>query len=278
MQSKSVVLCADDYGQNSAISAGILTLARSARLSAISCMSAATHWPHAAQALRDAAPEVDIGLHFTLTGISYLADEGAENTPTRHYGHSALIRDAYLGRLDKDTIIQSLHNQLDRFETHLGRLPDFIDGHQHIHQLPTVRDALLEVCSDRLRGHAYYIRCLARISSRAPALTKSLIIQALGAQALERELRRRKVMFNPDFAGIYNFATTDYRKLILHWMKHADHGALIMCHPGEASQDRHDPIRQSREIEFQYFKSDLFHQDCERENVRLVRGHDAGWI
>jgi predicted glycoside hydrolase/deacetylase ChbG (UPF0249 family) len=261
---KRIVLCADDYGQNRGISTGILALAERGRLSAISCMSTARGWPEAAAQLRDSSAGVDAGLHFTLT------DE--------QHSLATVIASAYLRRLDKATVMQALTTQLDLFSEHLGREPDFVDGHQHIHQLPVVRAALLEVYQKRFTQQRPYVRSLARITASGHAGIKPQIIKALGGRPLQRALRERQIPHNHDFGGIYDFSDREeYRALMRYWLNHAQDGALFMCHPGLADSDDSDPIAAARQREFHYLNSDEFLDDCHSANVELVRGRAAGW-
>lgn len=275
---KRIVLCADDYGQSQSISTGIYTLAAAGRLSAVSCMSAAHHWPEAARTLRESHADVDVGLHFTLIGERFL-DSAALAGATTTTALGGLIRTAYLRRLDRGAIIQALNTQLDRFHEHLGREPDFIDGHQHIHQLPIVRTALLEVYKQRFTRHRPYIRNLAHITASSHAGVKPKIIKALGARPLQRALHQQQIPHNHDFGGIYDFSETDrYRMLMRYWLNHAQDGALFMCHPGlENRSDSNDPIARARQHEYHYLNSEKFQSDCHDANVQLVRGNVAGW-
>ena len=45
-----------------------------------------------------------------------------------------------------------IERQLDTFEKHLGFPPDHIDGHEHVHVLPGIRQSLFEVVSRRYPG------------------------------------------------------------------------------------------------------------------------------
>src|SRR5690606_16674643 len=101
-----------------------------------------------------------------------------------------LIRRAYLRRLDVDTVRSQISRQLDAFEEVFGRARHFVDGHQHIHQLPQIREALMALLAQRYPGPARpWLRC-----TRAAALgttpfryrAKAAIIQALGASKLAR--------------------------------------------------------------------------------------------
>ena len=60
-----ITLCADDFGIAPGVDDGIMALAESGRLTAVSCMTVLPRWPAAAQRLVALASRVDIGLHFT---------------------------------------------------------------------------------------------------------------------------------------------------------------------------------------------------------------------
>jgi len=63
---KGITLCADDYALSAPVSAGILELARSGRLHAVSCMTDSPRWAEDGALLRD-LPGVEIGLHLNFT-------------------------------------------------------------------------------------------------------------------------------------------------------------------------------------------------------------------
>ena len=143
MNMKRIILCADDYGQNEPISQAIIALLKKNRLSATSCMTTSASWSLHASWLSDFRDAADIGLHFNLTigkplSQALLNSHGFMSLPK-------LIIYSYSGILNRAAITEELHSQLDHFEKALGCLPDFVDGHQHIHQLPMIRDVLLNV-------------------------------------------------------------------------------------------------------------------------------------
>ena len=263
--SRRIVLCADDYGQDEAVSAGIAALAGLGRISATSCMASSNYWPQAAPLIKGFRGRIDVGLHFTL-GIDPALEGGA------YAGLGALVVAAYLRRLKRERIEETLERQLDRFEQAIGSPPDFIDGHQHVHQLPVVRDALLAVYERRLRRHAPYIRSAATIARR-PSPVKSLIVRGLGASTLARRMDALGIPHNREFAGVYRFGAGDYRQLMRGWLAAAHDGSLIMCHPGrDSARNPRDPIGASRDREYRYFAGDDFAADLREYNALLVRG------
>ena len=267
---KRIILCADDYGQNSAISQAIVELLEKKRLTATSCLSTFNSWPNLAKELKPYQNQADIGLHFNLTEGKPLSSrlKSFHNLPK-------LIGLAFLRLLDKEAIAQEFNAQLDSFIAATGLAPRFIDGHQHIHQLPVIRDIILKVYEKRLRKHAIYFRSTYvpnSLSRRQDvAYVKQNIIQLCGAKAFDSLLNEYQIPHNTSFAGIYDFKLSkDFSTIFPRLLNQIQDGGLIMCHPGAASQDA-DVISNSRNDEFNYFSSDKFLADCEREQIKLVR-------
>ncbi|OGT53817.1 MAG: hypothetical protein A3E84_02220 [Gammaproteobacteria bacterium RIFCSPHIGHO2_12_FULL_42_13] len=272
---KHITLCADDYGQNLAVSQGIIALLRDNRLSATSCLTNAPEWPSHAKALLPFHGRADIGLHFNLT-------EGKALSPAfiRHYGATllslpVLMRKAYLRQLDSAAIEDECHAQLDQFVRAVGQLPDFIDGHQHVHQLPVVREVLVKVCASRFQGHCFYMRCVndkltATDWLQGQWLKKSIIL--LSTPWFQRLLRHVQIPHNQSFSGIYSFAKAkDYRAIFPHFLDMTKEDGLILCHPGLDSSAVDDSIAWVRGYEYRYLSSEQFLQDCAQRNIVISR-------
>ena len=240
-----VALCADDFGQYPGVDNAVCTLLDLQRLSAVSCMTSGPRWrEHAAPRLRERRG-ADLGLHWNLT---------------EHFGasglglHAALVR-SHARRFDRPALEVHLERQLDAFEQGLGRTPDFIDGHQHIHQLPQLRDALLTVRARRYRGAAPWVRNT--VAPWGAAGVKGAILRLLGGAALAHQLRTSDVPTNTAFGGVYGFDRPDYDQLMAQWLGAMVDGGLIMCHP---ASDWHnsDPIGPQRVLEYRFLASDAF--------------------
>lgn len=268
---KSIILCADDYGQNTAISQAIINLFKKNRLSATSCMTNAPNWLVCAPWLAPFSGLVDLGLHFNLTEGELLVKEGMQSMPLPQ-----LILKAYLRQLKQAAIEQELHAQLDRFVEGVGRLPDFLDGHQHIHQLPVIRDAVLRVYDQRLRQQGCYIRSVADTRSLWQVGSqdgiKSLIIQLCGAHAFKKALVQQSVPHNASFAGVYDFAdASQFRNHFPEFLTKVTEKGIIMCHPGLPNSADHDEIVSSRCLEYEYLQGEQFVADCAKKQVNLSR-------
>ena len=64
---KQLILCADDFAQNEDISEGILSLMRTKRINATSCVVNSPCWPEQSEALHAFKSSHFIGLHLNLT-------------------------------------------------------------------------------------------------------------------------------------------------------------------------------------------------------------------
>ncbi|MFZ6748375.1 ChbG/HpnK family deacetylase [Undibacterium sp. Ren11W] len=253
-------LCVDDFGQHAGVDASVCELLQLNRISAVSCMSGAPRWAsHSAPMLREREACADYGLHFNLT-----EDFGSRSGSSL----SGLILRSYLHRLEPQGLRTMLQTQLDSFENALGRTPDFIDGHQHIHQLPMVRDALLDIVEKRYANIKPWIR------NTRPANPgwggKTRILKYLGGIALHEELNQRRIPTNRDFAGVYGFDTENYAKCFEEWLKFTSSATLIMCHPA-TMLDAHDPISKQRLIEHSFFSSELYIKMLDRYQVKIER-------
>jgi chitin disaccharide deacetylase len=263
---KTIVLCADDYGQNQFISQAIIALLEQGSLSAVSCLTTAAEWQNAAKLLAPFKNKVDIGLHFNLT-------EGPLASGMKAMPLSSLILRAYWRLLDAAKIERELNAQLDAFISAMGQLPDFLDGHQHIHQLPVIRDVVFKVYEQRLRQKGSYLRCVydEQLFIQQPSI-KKLTIQLLGAGRFKRQLIKRNIPHNRGFSGIYSFKdAARYAHLFPLFLRNSSDKGLIMCHPGYLTDRGGDSIVAARSHEFHYLVSEQFKHDCSIAQVKLGR-------
>lgn len=272
---RRLVLCADDYALHPLVDQAVQALARAGRLSATSCMTTAPHWPAAAAALRELRPALALGLHFNLT-------EGHGG----HDGHAQggaltlgqVLRRAYAGGLRVPALRVQWAVQLDAFERALGTPPDFIDGHQHVHQLPGVRQALLQELQARYGAHEMpWVRSTWPAGSlwRSP---KAAAIALLGGWTARRQLRRAGVVMNRGFGGVYAFDAPDvaaYRAHMRRWLSQLPDGGLLMCHPAAAPVPR-DGLAGQRVVEWDYLRSQAFARDLAQAGCRLHQGPMRG--
>lgn len=274
MMTKRIVLCADDYGQALPISQGILNLIKQQRLSATSCLVTSPHWVEHAKWLIPYQNQIDIGLHFNLTEGIPLSDEYKSLYGQSFFSLPQILRKSVTRSLDQAIIERECEAQLDHFEAALGRLPAYIDGHQHVHQFPVIRDALVRVYEKRLKGQGVYIRLVNEPIELRDLFfdIKKIVIYLSGTRAFKQLLERHQIPHNSSFAGIYAFSKAEtYPEQFPQFLTQIKDRGLIMCHPGLASTDPHDVIGAARAQEYAYFSSDQFITDCHHQAVKIAR-------
>lgn len=147
------MILADDFGLSPGINAAVLELVKLRSLDGFSCMvipssldSLKSNWQ-----IGEFASNAKIGLHFTLT-----------NHKLFHYSSKPidfykLLMAELCKIIDQAGVKKELQLQLSYFREIFGRDPDFIDGHQFVHQLPTVATSICETLK-MLTGENYFIR------------------------------------------------------------------------------------------------------------------------
>jgi predicted glycoside hydrolase/deacetylase ChbG (UPF0249 family) len=275
MPMKHIVLCADDYGLNASVSQGIIDLLQRKRLSAVSCLTTSPLWPEEAPRLKPFREQVDLGLHFNLTEGKPLSLAYRERYGDQFLPLSRLIIQAFLRKWELSLIEAECQAQLDRFVAELGFLPDFIDGHQHIHQLPVIRDAVLRVYEKSLRSKKAYLRSVGNMVSSAGVWSKikQTIIYLCGSAAFQSLLKKHAIPHNRTFAGIYSFPEAhQYPQLFPLFLKKSADQGLIMCHPGlNTSLDESDAIAQARFQEYSYLVGEQFEVDCQSLGAKVMK-------
>ncbi|MDE2401069.1 MAG: ChbG/HpnK family deacetylase [Burkholderiales bacterium] len=258
---RPLIVTADDYAMSAAIDEGIVELINAGRVSATSCMTLSPRWPEAARLLTaDVRARCHLGLHLDLTEFA------ASPLPL-----GRLIVRAYARRLDPATLRRTIADQLARFEAALGQAPNYVDGHQHVHQLPQVREALIEVLARRYPAGA--ARPWLRISDAGVAQGwKGRLIAALGSRALRTLARGQGLVTTGRLLGVYGFEgdAARFMQRLRHWLPHTQGATALMCHPA-ARLDAADPLGPARYGEYQALRGEGFAALLLREGITVVR-------
>jgi predicted glycoside hydrolase/deacetylase ChbG (UPF0249 family) len=271
-------LCADDYGIAPGVNSAIRDLIMRGRLNATSVMVVAPAFarPEARSLaiLNSGAPRAAIGLHLTFTAPFRPLTQGFR--PLRENGFP-LLRDLFkaglMRRLKPEALAAETDAQLAAFVAAFGRPPDFIDGHQHAHLAPQVRDEVLAAAKRHASG-AWVRQC----GSVQPAIKrlgdpKGLMLDWF-SRAFRTRAQARGVATNPAFAGTYSFrADADFAKKFPRFLDDLPDGGLVMCHPGHVDEEliRLDPLTDLREREYAYLAGDAF------PAVLAARGLALAW-
>lgn len=273
---RRIVLCADDYGMSPGVSDAIRDLIAHGRLNATSVMVVAPSFtePEAAALadLKRGNPQLQIGLHFTLTAPFRPASQAyAPLKADAFLPLTATLGSALIARLDRDRIAQELRAQISTFSQSFGFLPDYVDGHQHVQIFPQIRDAALSVMRDMLPGA--WIRQCGRVT---PPAARAGDRKGLLLDIMSRGFRRRAaaagIAFNPAFAGTYDFGShQNFATLFPKFLENLPSRSVVMCHPGFVDDELKalDPLTYLREREYAFFASDDFPQLLRAHRVTL---------
>lgn len=267
--SRPIVVCADDFGIAPGVSGAILELIAAGCLSATSCMTALPDWRRSAASLRAtvARHPADVGLHLTLTDHAPLTPGKTLARGGRLPALGQLLPRALARAVPEREIRDELRAQLDAFEDQWDAPPDYIDGHQHVHILPGVREAVIEEVLRRYpRGRVWVRDCVEmphRSLQRRIALPKALLISTLG-WGLHRALQREGIPANAGFSGLHDFSgRIPFGTLMQAFLAHHGPAHLVHVHPGrvDAELQACDPLTTPREAELAYLASDAFRAD-----------------
>src|SRR3989338_4645344 len=269
---KSIVLCADDYGQAIFISKAIIELVMCHRLSATSCIVNGVDWRTQASWLFPFREEIEIGLHLNLT-----EGEALSTLFKNYYGKNLfslpiLMQKIFFHRLDLTVIQAECEAQLNHFYEAFGFLPHFIDGHQHVHHFPIVREALMHIYAQYFHSYRPYIRW---VNERVRLIDwifhfKKIIIHQMGVSPFKKLLDHYRIPHNQSFCGIYTFSNIRcFRSLFLRFLKEIGSGGIIMCHPAFLVPHQRNSFIRTRYKEYQYFMSQRFLEDLQAAEVIL---------
>jgi predicted glycoside hydrolase/deacetylase ChbG (UPF0249 family) len=276
---RPIWLCADDYGISASVNRAIRDLVMRGRINATSVMVAAPSF-HRSEAvslnmLNVGARRVAIGLHVTLTAPFEPLSAGFQ--PRRDGAflpkEEMLVRGA-LRLLRRRALMVEVAAQFKAFVTAFGRPPDFIDGHQHVHLFPQVREAVLAVAREAT-PHAWIRQCgrMGPLGERF-ADRKGLLLDVL-SHRMRTRASALGLATNPAFAGTYDFAAAvapDFAKLFPAFLQRLPAHSVVMCHPGfvDAEVQRLDPLTTMREREYAFFVADDFPDLLQAHGVALA--------
>lgn len=296
-------ICADDVGLVPGVAETVAELAAQGRLSSASCVVNSSHWPNAAVVMRALvtgtdAPAFECGLHLNLTDGAPLSPDLARHWPVLP-GLERLIVEAHLGRLPRAALAVEFKAQTEAFADAFGAQPAVVDGHQHVHHLPGIRDLALDAIATWRQRPA--VRNTGHVLGPGHPV-KRWLIEGTGGRALQEMLLARGIAHNTTLLGAYDFKAADYRVTMCGWLASAaaaaaapsrsadettpgsqvataSSGALLFCHPQRAEtvtrrNGSTDVIADARTREAAYLGSAAFAEDLEAAGLEV----GASWV
>jgi predicted glycoside hydrolase/deacetylase ChbG (UPF0249 family) len=173
-----------------------------------------------------------------------------------------LIAAALLGLVDRAEIKDELERQLDHFERGLSFPPDQVDGHQHVHVVPGIREVVLETLARRYPTLPPLVRDPSdrweAIAARPSAKSKAALVATL-ALGFAAAARRRGLPINQGFSGFSKFdVKVPYGGELKEALQHLGALPIVMCHPGhpDAEPAHGDPLAARRRMEYDALMAD----------------------
>lgn len=260
-------LVADDYGLSPGVSEGIRQLLDRGRLSGTGCMTLFPEWAESARAMRDLSPNAEMGLHLTLTDFGGLSGWG-------HLPHlKELITGVSRGAITADKVFPELDAQLDRFTAEFGRLPAYLDGHQHVHFLAPVRQWIIARFAHLPDAEKPWVRGgPTRKGAPAGLWPKILFIRGL-ATGFDRQMRAAGLPVKGPLAGFYAWQKPGlFAEAMTTLVRSLPDGAVVMCHPGLVDDvlRARDVLTDSRAEELEFLAGDRFAALLDRAGATLA--------
>lgn len=280
-----MILCADDYGISPAVNEGILELIERRRVSATSCMMTWSNLETGAAQLQRVKAKFELGLHIVLTNgrplTSHPMHSGLLDTHGNFLSFGGLLKRSYLNQISHGAVFCEIQAQYQRFVDLMGRDPDFIDGHQHIQQLPIIREAVLAAVRSRSKGQKMYVRvaglplswCASGLKHSAGFVGRNLLI-GLPGRALQKLLERNGVSHNRFLLGCYDYEGGEKFNHIFCRYLTVGPGRrdIFFCHPGRVDDTlrKRDSVVLAREETFNFLSSPQFGDIMEERGIELA--------
>ncbi|XP_066512993.1 carbohydrate deacetylase-like isoform X1 [Hoplias malabaricus] len=145
-----LVVTGDDFGYCERRNRGIVDCFQSGGISNVSLLVNAVSAEHAAELAK--RHHIPIGLHANLSEGAPVCQELRRSTLLNKdgffYGKMGFREVLQSGQMNMAEVEAELRAQVKRFCELTGHLPSHMDGHQHVHILPEVREVFAQVLSD----------------------------------------------------------------------------------------------------------------------------------
>ena len=264
---RKLIINADDLGMHPAIDHAIAMLAGAGVVSSASLLVLGQ--PDRDMIAHLDARGINLGLHLDFTSSLFHSRLSGKSRSVY-----AVMADAWGGRLQPQQAQAIVRDQLEQFQDIAGRMPDFVDGHEHIHQFPVIRQALIDVLSNLDPARRVFIRDTRSSCWRG---MKAAIIGMLGAPALAAMTAQTGYRCNTDFLGVYDLSgKADLPGLWRDWLASLPaQGALAMCHPALHSGAGEPSLAPFRLREYRFLSSAQFSDLLAEHGVQVVNWQTA---
>jgi len=248
-------LCADDYGLAPGIGIAIRTLLKKQRLTSVSCFASGEYWREEAALLKPFGG-TEWGLHLTVDEPSLWR----------------LSMKTLRSKRNGEAVLAQWETQLKAFRAELGRDPQYLDGHRHIHQLPGIRPLFETFYRRHFANTQVWVRVVAPWRSPRPRVARARCFGlTLAGAPFRRRMRQANIPFL-ESGGYYDFgAKNSYDSIFRKMLRSMQAGELFVCHPGivDKALTEVDDLFNPREREFEFFNGENFPEALKQQGFAI---------
>lgn len=253
MRKSVLIVNADDLGYTPGINRGIYECFLNGIVRSASLMANGQAFEEAVSLIRK-HPDLDVGIHLTLTELPPVADPADLGKLLKEDGLLPTTpRDLAIslakGRFDKGIIFRELDAQVSKVLDY-GIVPSHFDSHKHVHALPPIFDVVLDLA--RKYGVTWVRTPFEKFSRQAhysvsQALRKRRIEQHLKSAVLRffepicrKRLREEQIYTVDHFYGIALTGAWDEQSFLC-FIRNLPAGlSELMVHPGYCDGSLHE--------------------------------------
>ncbi|MFZ1987935.1 MAG: ChbG/HpnK family deacetylase [Minisyncoccia bacterium] len=248
---RQVTVTADDFGLSRGITESIACLFSVTPLSKVSVVANGSYFTQAVELL-EKNPTIAIAVHLNLTegkpvssqeNVASLVDAHGD---FRHSSTSFFLKSLfYWGPMRKKLARQirtEIEAQVTRVESIFPSRSLSINGHEHIHLAPLIRDEIIAVCAGRVAEFRLiqepFPQPLGAIRNRhlwGPNLIKHMLLNAVSRRA--QSLVKRAGFSAPDaFVGVFQTGAVTFSGLtaLMRGLPDTAESIEVLFHPGHA--------------------------------------------
>jgi predicted glycoside hydrolase/deacetylase ChbG (UPF0249 family) len=278
MSAKRLIVNADDYGDTPGLSRGILEAHHSGIVTSTSVMIGSPGAPAQVQDARQSAPNLGLGLHFTLSGHGQRPILPAESIPSlvqpdgTFYPLEQWLKQ--YAQFEADDIEREMKAQCDCYTDIAGQPPDHLDGHHHsVYRHPAALRTLFSL-ADR---YHIPIRNLGFGDTEMEA-TLRILLSDISELSRERNLNELRDILDgprprwPDrFEGDFYDTTATLGDLLLILTNlPEDSTTELMCHPGYVDEMLESDYTTKREDELKILTHRSVKEVITAEGITLI--------
>ena len=243
---RRLIVNADDFGLTRGVSRGILRAHREGLVTSATVLANLAPAPEldAEAAVR---PRLGLGLHLNLTWGDPVSPPETVSSLVDAEGRFGRDLAALQERVRPDDVRRESEAQIEAFARRFGRAPTHLDSHHHVHRLPRVMDAVVDVV------------LAARLPLRSPDA------------GFRDGLRRHGIVTTDHFVGDVQAEPYWMTERLLDQLATLPLGVTeLMCHPGFFDDDlAYSRYGRQREVELAALCDPEARATVERLDIRL---------